>query len=86
MHCNHHHHRQLSVQIPKFLKAHTRACGNEQIVPRVTAVRVAARRQMEMMAVIAYEQMEDVLDGRGLSGLSRYELKLASWYHPHILA
>jgi len=42
------------------LKAHTRACGIEQIVPRVRPVRVAARRQMEMMAIIAYEQMEDM--------------------------
>jgi len=42
------------------LKAHLRICGTEQIVPRIRPVRVAARRQREMMAVIAYNNMEDV--------------------------
>ena len=42
------------------LKAHTRYCGVQQVIRRVRPVRVAARRQRELMAVIAYESAEDV--------------------------
>ena len=41
------------------LKAHTRVCGIEQIIPRTRLVRLAARRQRELIAIIAYDNMED---------------------------
>lgn len=42
------------------LKAHTRTCGIEQTVQRTRPVRLAARRQRELMAIIAYDNnMED---------------------------
>jgi len=44
------------------LKSHQRVCGVEDAIPtlRVRPVRVAARRQRELMAVIAFQEHEDV--------------------------
>ena len=42
------------------LKGHTRVCGITQIIPHTRPVIIAAQRQREMMAVITYNDMEDV--------------------------
>lgn len=57
------------------LKAHTRMCGVEQFIPHTRPVRLAARRQRELMAIIAYDNMmedtewidEEFLDVSGKS-------------------
>jgi hypothetical protein len=57
------------------LKAHTRMCGVQQIIPRTRPVRLAARRQRELMAIIANNSgeeeaewiEEEFLDASGLT-------------------
>jgi len=41
------------------LKDHQRACGVHEVIQSVRPVRVAARRQRELMAIIAYNDAED---------------------------
>ncbi len=41
------------------LKGHQRQCGVQEIVPRVRPTRIAARRQRELMAIIALNEAED---------------------------
>jgi len=42
-----------------ILKSHPCACGTQQVVQRVRPVRVAARSQREMMAIIAYNNTDE---------------------------
>lgn len=42
------------------LRDHLRTCGLQETIQPVRPVRIAARRQRELMAVIAYNEHEDV--------------------------
>ena len=41
------------------LKEHLRACGVDDNIQRIRPVRIAARRQRELMAIIAFDDAED---------------------------
>jgi hypothetical protein len=41
------------------MKVHNKTCGIQDVVAPVRPVRIAARRQREMMAIITYDQSED---------------------------
>ena len=41
------------------MHAHARNCGTQEIVPKLRPVRIAARRQRELMAIIAAGEFED---------------------------
>lgn len=58
------------------LKAHTGMCGVEQIIPRTRPVRLTARRQRELMAIIACDNVEDAewIDEEFLDVSGRYRI------------
>ena len=41
------------------MKAHTKVCGTDQIIPRTRPLRIAAKRQREMMVIITNDTVED---------------------------